>query len=183
MTAKIVQYGSPLLRSKSQDVKRGYPVNDDFEILFRVLEEFEGIGLSGVQIGIMKRLFVIDTTNWANENHEIPAIKKAYANPVVLAKSDNLTSFGEGCLSIPGIHEFVDRPESIIVKYCNTMFDNVEEKLEGIEARIFQHEYDHLDGILFIDKLSPLRKVLLEGKLKKIRKNSLSMNRNKNKSI
>jgi len=183
MTTQILQYGSPLLRSKSQNVKNGYPVNDDFKVLFKILEEFDGIGLSGVQIGIMKRMFVIDTTNWANENPEIPAIKKAYVNPVILNKSDNLTSFGEGCLSIPGIHELVDRPESITVKYKDVMFNTIEEELNGIEARIFQHEYDHLDGILFIDRLSPLRKVILEGKIKKIKKNALSMNRNKNKSL
>jgi len=169
MTLNIIKYGSPILRAKSLEVKEGYPIDKDIESLFNILEKSEGVGLSGVQIGNLKRLFIIDTKRIAEDNPQVRNIKKAYINPLIIATGDELTWFDEGCLSIPQIYEEIERPEKISVKYQNTLFQTVEEDLIGIEARIFQHEYDHLDGILFIDRLSPLRKVLLAGKLRKIK--------------
>jgi peptide deformylase len=170
MSLNIIKYGSPILRAKSIEVNEGDPVNEDVAVLFDILEKSNGVGLSGVQIGILKRVFIIDTTRTKEDNPEMTQIKKAYINPAILSKSDKLIWFNEGCLSIPEIYEEVERPEKITVKYQNIMFHTIEEEINGIEARIFQHEYDHLNGILFIDRLSPLRKVLLAGKLKKIKK-------------
>jgi peptide deformylase len=170
MVSKILKYGSPLLRKKSIEIDEENAVESIILDLFDTLENFDGIGLSGVQIGITKRIFVIDTSKLAKEYPDVPIIKKAFINPIVIDKSNIETPYPEGCLSIPGIQELVNRPETITVNYQDTQFQDIEAELNGIEARIFQHEYDHLDGILFIDKLSPLRKAVLAGKLNKIKK-------------
>lgn len=164
----IVIYGSSVLRKKTFELDAG----DDFvhlaENMKETLKNASGIGLAGPQVGLLKSIFVIDTTPL--ENDGIEPFEKVYLNPEVLDYDTNKTFYDEGCLSIPGIYEDVKRPEKVEVRYRDLNFDQKEEILDGLVARIFQHEYDHLQGILFVDRLSALRRKLIRGKLHHIAK-------------
>ncbi|MCK9341603.1 MAG: peptide deformylase [Bacteroidales bacterium] len=170
MIVPIVIYGAPVLRQSTFDIHQEDLPDEITGNLFDTLKSAEGIGLAAPQIGLAKRIFVIDTTPMADEYADFKSLEKVYLNPRILHADDTLSSFNEGCLSIPGIFRELDRPERIHVIYQNLAFETVEEELSGLEARIFQHEYDHLDGILFIDRLSGLQKRLIQGKLNKIKK-------------
>lgn len=164
----IVIYGSSVLRKKTFEFDAG----DDFiqlaENMKETLKNARGIGLAGPQVGLQKSIFWVDTT--PVENDGIKPVEKVFINPVIRNQDDNTTWYNEGCLSIPGIYEDVKRPEKVEVRYRDLNFDWKEETLTGLEARIFQHEYDHLQGILFVDRLSALRRKLIDGKLRQIAK-------------
>ncbi|MDA3817804.1 MAG: peptide deformylase [Prolixibacteraceae bacterium] len=166
MILPIIKYGASVLRNKASVIDKG----DDFENLsanmFETLKKAQGIGLAGPQVNVLKNMFVIDTTPF--DDGTTPKIEKAFFNPEILHFSDENENYEEGCLSIPGIFESVIRPSSIEVRYRDINFDIKKEKIGGIEARIFQHEYDHLEGILFIDRIHKLRRKLINKKLQKI---------------
>lgn len=170
MIVPIVIYGAPILRQTAFDIHPEDLPDQVTANLFDTLKRAEGIGLAAPQIGLNKRIFVIDTTPLADEEAEFKPVEKVCLNPRLLYADDILTSFNEGCLSIPGIFRELERPERIRVTYQTLFFETVEEELSGLEARIFQHEYDHLDGILFVDRLSGLQKRLIQGKLNKLKK-------------
>ncbi len=170
MEIPIVIYGSPVLRKKSYDVEEKYAFRGLVENMFQTLKAKEGIGLAAPQVGLLKNLFIIDTTPL--EKEETGILEKAYINPEILSRGAETNYFSEGCLSIPGIFEEVKRPDKIEVRYRDIHFRWQEQTMEGIASRIFQHEYDHLQGILFIDHLHTLRKKLLRKKLNKISKGS-----------
>ena len=170
MIVPIVIYGAPVLRQSTFDIHQEDLPDKITGNLFDTLKRAEGIGLAAPQINLTKRIFVIDTTPLADESAAFTPVEKVYLNPHILHADDTLTSFNEGCLSIPGIFRELNRPERIHVTYQNLAFETIEEELSGLEARIFQHEYDHLDGILFVDRLSGLQKRLIQGKLNKIKK-------------
>jgi peptide deformylase len=169
MIKPIILYGSPALRKKTGDIDAG----DDFQLLaaemLETLKKAGGIGLAGPQVGWIKSIFVIDTTPLDGEAEPVENI---YLNPEILNYNDDHAYYNEGCLSIPGIFEDVYRPDKVEVRYRDLNFDWHEEVLEGMVARIYQHEFDHLQGILFIDHLSAIRKKLLRGKLKHMAKKS-----------
>lgn len=170
MIVPIIKYGSPILRKHSIDI-----TGDDGPIqlsqnLFDTLKKAEGIGLAAPQAGILKRAFIIDTSPFSEDENPVEIIEKAYFNPEILWIGDEKGSYSEGCLSVPGIFEDIIRPQKIGVRYSDANLNIVEEELDGLIARIFQHEYDHLDGILFIDKLNPIKRKLLSGRLNKIKK-------------
>jgi peptide deformylase len=164
----IVIYGSPALRKKTFELDAG----DDFvqlaENMKETLKNAAGIGLAGPQVGVLKSIFVMETTPLKNDG--IEPVEKVFLNPTILNYNDSTVWYNEGCLSIPGIYEDVKRPEKIEVRFRDLSFDWKEETLTGLEARIFQHEYDHLQGILFVDRLSALKKKLLGRKLHQIAK-------------
>ncbi|MDD4109549.1 MAG: peptide deformylase [Prolixibacteraceae bacterium] len=168
MIMPIVIYGSPVLRKKTFELDAG----DDFiqltESMKETLKNANGIGLAGPQVGILKSIFWIDTTPMKNDG--IEPVEKVVLNPEILHHGDNRIWYNEGCLSIPGIYEDVIRPEKVEVRYRDLNFDWKEETLTGLEARIFQHEYDHLQGMLFVDRLSAIRRKLIRGKLYQIAK-------------
>jgi peptide deformylase len=170
MNLKIIKYGSPILRKKSAKITDSDNVALISENLFAVLKKEGGLGLAGPQVGILKQVFIMDTSLLAEEDSSIAKIEKAIVNPEIIAFSKEKSYYNEGCLSIPGIYEDVLRPETIDVRYDDINFNRIEERLDGIKARIFQHEYDHLKGVLFIDKLSPLKRKLLSGKLNRIKR-------------
>ncbi len=170
MGFKIIKYGSPILRKKSVEITENDNVALIVENLFSTLKKEGGLGLAGPQVGILKQIFVIDTSPLTEEDSLITKIENAIVNPEIVGLSEEKEYYNEGCLSIPGIYEDVLRPETIDVRYYDINFNLIEERLDGIKARIFQHEYDHLEGILFIDRLSPLKRKLLSGKLNKIKK-------------
>ncbi|MBN2661881.1 MAG: peptide deformylase [Tannerellaceae bacterium] len=170
MTSRILIYGSPVLRKHAEPISSNTELQHTVDQLFSILEKEEGIGLAAPQIGLSKRIFIIDTTPLKIDDPSVEIIRKVFINPVIKEYSPEKTDFNEGCLSIPGIYETVERPERIKVSYQDINMELVEKELTGIEARIFQHEFDHLEGILFTDRLSPMRKMLINGKLKKLQK-------------
>lgn len=161
---KIYVYENSILRTKSTEVDK---VDDDLRLILdrmmKVMEKANGIGLAANQIGIDKRFFVLDV-----EGRKLKII-----NPEILEFGDELIEFEEGCLSIPGVYRNVTRPEKIKVKYMDENNEVHEELLEGLISRAFQHELDHLDGVLFIDKISPLSRNLIRKKLELMKKNSI----------
>ncbi|RIH66250.1 peptide deformylase [Mariniphaga sediminis] len=168
MIMPIVIYGSPILRKKSFDIEKPDEIISLAENMMQTLKDADGLGLAGPQVGALKNLFVINTSPLESEG--VQSEEKVFINPEILNYSDNNVYYNEGCLSIPGIFEDVSRPEAVEVRYRDLNFDWHEETLDGTVARIFQHEYDHLLGTLFIDKLSAIRRKLLRNKLNQIRK-------------
>ena len=169
MVLPIELYGSSELRKKAFEIDKGDNFKELAANMSLTLKSARGIGLAGPQVGVLKHIFIIDTTLLKEDG--IESVEKVCINPQIKNFSDNKGYYNEGCLSIPGIFEDISRPEKVEVRYRDEFFDWHEEIFDGIVARIFQHEYDHLQGILFIDRLSSLRKRMLRGKLKSIRKN------------
>ena len=167
MILPIIKYGSATLRKKAFDVDKGDFFSELTQNMMLTLKKADGIGLAGPQVGVLKNIFIIDTSPL--EVFGVEKIEKVYFNPVITHYSDINEYFKEGCLSIPGINEDVLRPERIEVRYRDKNFDLKEEVLDGVIARVFQHEFDHLQGILFTDKLSALKKKLIKGKLREIK--------------
>jgi peptide deformylase len=172
MTSRIVTYGSPVLRKIAEPITENTELEQTVNRMFSILDKEEGIGLAAPQIGISKRIFIIDTTPLINDDPEIEIIRQAFINPSIIEYSSEKSIYNEGCLSIPGIYEIVERPAHIKVSFSDMELKLVEKVLSGIEARIFQHEFDHLEGILFTDRLDPMRKFLISSKLKKLQKSS-----------
>jgi len=170
MTLPIVLYGSPILRQISYDVQPEDLPDQISKNMFETLKREKGLGLAGPQIGLLKKIFIIDTTPLLEDDPLIKKIEQVYLNPQILDASNEKVIYNEGCLSIPDIYKDLYRPAKIRVRFQDLSFNTIEEELDGMPARIFQHEYDHLQGTLFIDKLSALQRKLLSGKLKQIRK-------------
>jgi peptide deformylase len=176
MVYPIYVYGHPVLRKIAPDIKPDYPGLKDFIVnLFETMEKSDGIGLAAPQVGKPIRIFVLDTEPLAEDNPNIPVFKKAFINPHIIERSGEMKIYNEGCLSLPTIHEEVERPASIRIQYMDEQFVSHEEDYDGIVARIIQHEYDHLDGTLFIDRIPPIRRKMLAGKLKAISKGKVDI--------
>ena len=167
MILPIIKYGSSTLRKKAFDIDKGDNFKEMAANMFLTLKKKEGIGLAGPQVSILKNIFIIDTMPFQEDGIEL--VEKMYINPEIINYNIETVYYKESCLSIPGINEDVLRPDKIEVRYRNENFDWHEEILDGLIARIFQHEFDHLQGILFIDKLNPLKRKLIKNKLREIR--------------
>lgn len=170
MNLSIVLYGSSVLRKHADEITAEDKHRQFVKNLFDTLKNNEGIGLAGPQIGILKRIFVISTLQLPKNDKSIEKFEQAFINPQIIWQSPKMNIYKEGCLSIPGIFENVSRPEKIKVRYNDLDFNIIEENISGLKARIFQHEYDHLNGILFIDKIGTLKRILLSSKLNQIAK-------------
>jgi len=166
MNLPIYMYGSPILRKKAFDIDKGDNFKELALNMMLSLKQANGIGLAGPQVGILKNIFIIDTSPMKEDG--TITIEKAIFNPVIVHYSNVDVFYKEGCLSIPDIHEEILRPDKIEVRYQDENLDWQEEVLDGVVGRIFQHEYDHLQGILFIDKLSSIRKRLIKSRLRTI---------------
>ena len=176
MIYPIVVYGSPVLRKKAPIVAQDHPNLKKFVAdMFETMERSDGIGLAAPQVGKSLRLFVIDATALSDEHPELEGFRKAFINPQITEYSEELSDYNEGCLSLPTIREEIQRPSVIKITYVDEDFNSFEETYEGVIARIIQHEYDHLDGILLIDHLNPLKRKMLEGKLKAISKGKVEV--------
>ena len=171
MIYPIVIYGSQILRNMSEDIDQSYPdVEKLIKDMFLTLDDCSGVGLAAPQIGKNIRLFIVDCTPWGDDNPELADYKKVFINAEIYEESEETDLFNEGCLSLPGLNEDVRRPIAIRMKYLDENFVEHDELFEGLPARVIQHEYDHIDGVLFIDHLSPLRKTLIKSKLQNISK-------------
>lgn len=171
MTYPIVVYGHSVLRKVSEEIKKDYPgLNQLIEDLFETMYNSEGLGLAAPQIGKSIRLFVIDGKPVAEDEPSLADFKKVFINAHITERCGELQPMNEGCLSIPNLREEVMRESHIRMNYYDENWLHHDEVFDGYKARIIQHEYDHLDGILFTDKVSPLRRRLLKGKLTAISK-------------
>ncbi len=174
MILPIIAFGNPILKMIADDIPENFEglsvlLSDMFETMYAA----KGVGLAAPQIGESIRLFIVDGSPFANEEGEeidpkaigIEGFKKVFINPIIEEESGDLWPFQEGCLSIPKIRENVSRKERICVSYYDENWSFHRDEFDGYKARIIQHEYDHLEGILFTDKLSPLKKKLLSKRL------------------
>ena len=148
--------------------------------MFETMYNSQGVGLAAPQIGLSIRIFIVDAAPFVDEDEEdvegLRDFKRVFINPIIIEETGKEWKFEEGCLSIPGIREDVSRQPDLIVEYYNEKFELIEEKLTGLPARIVQHEYDHIEGVLFTDKINPLKKQLLKGKLNDIAKGNVKVN-------
>lgn len=168
MILPIYTYGQPVLRKVAQDIDQDYPeLKQLISNMWDTLADSEGIGLAAPQIGLDIRLVIIDLDPLKEDMPEYEGFKKVYINPYIEEYDKSETSSSqEGCLSLPAIHENVVRPTRIRVSYLDEEFNEHDEWVEGYLARVMQHEFDHLDGKMFIDRISPLRKQLIKSKLR-----------------
>lgn len=166
MVYPIVVYGSPVLRGENKEIDSTYPeLGRLVEDMFHTMRTAEGVGLAAPQIGRNIRLFVIDATPWSDDEPELAGFRRAFINPEIYYFSEDEVYYNEGCLSLPGINEDVSRPASVRMRYLDENFEPHDEEFSGRAARIVQHEYDHLEGAVFTDRLAPLRRTLLKSKL------------------
>ena len=166
MIYPIYLYGSSVLRKPSEEVSHDYPelqqlIND----MFDTMASADGVGLAAPQIGKSLRLFVIDLTPYEDDFEPDFKMKHVFINPDIYGYSSDLESYLEGCLSVPGINEDVMRPINIRIRYYDENWKEHDEEFDGMLARVIQHEYDHVEGKIFVDHLTPLRKTLLKSKL------------------
>ncbi len=176
MILPVAIYGHPVLRKVTSDMHPDYPnIKQLIENMYETMYQSEGVGLAAPQVNLSIRLFVVDATPYGEEVPEMKEFKHIFINAHILEKTGDEEWFNEGCLSIPAIRENVKRPTVIKIKYLDENMLSHEKTFNGIAARIIQHEYDHLDGILFVDRLPAIRKKLLKSKLKGLEKNKYSV--------
>lgn len=170
MILPIYIYGQPVLRKESEDIATDYPnLKELLANMFETMEEANGVGLAAPQIGLNIRVVVIDLDVLSEDFPEYKGFKKGFINPHIIEYDDTDTvSLEEGCLSLPGISEKVTRPTRIHVQYLDEDLQPHDEWVEGYLARVMQHEFDHLEGTMFIDRISPLRKQLIKSKLRSL---------------
>lgn len=171
MVLPIVAYGHPTLRKKSEEIDKDYPDFKTFmENLWETMYETDGVGLAAPQVNKNIRVFVIDADVFKEKYPEAEGIKMAFVNPKILERTGEDVYHNEGCLSVPAIHEDILRPQKIRIHYYDEEWNAHEKEFESILARIIQHEYDHLEGKLFVDHLPTIRKMMLRNKLNDIAK-------------
>lgn len=183
MVLPIVAYGDPVLKIKAKEIAKDYP---NLKALIANMKETMhgayGIGLAAPQIGLPIRMFLVDTSPFEeddvledDERAFLKDFKHTFINPIILKETGDEWAFNEGCLSIPDVREDVFRKPNIKVEYLDEDFKKHTIELDGLAARVFQHEYDHIEGVLFTDKLSALKKRLIKGKLLNISKGKISV--------
>lgn len=169
MIYPIVMYGDPVLRQRAKDIQPHTDIKQLVEDMYETLHAANGIGLAAPQIGKSMRLFIVDATS-LDDDPAMVDFKKVFINPELLEELGNPWEFEEGCLSIPNIREKISRKGQLKIRYYDETWNLVEEEYDGMKARIIQHEYDHIEGKMFVDYLTPLKKRLLKGKLSDISK-------------
>ena len=182
MILPIIAYGHPVLKRKAEVINTDYPkLNELIENMFETMYNASGVGIAAPQIGLSIRLFIVDTNPFAeddslsdNDRNQLKSFKKIFINPVIIDEKGDEWSFEEGCLSIPNIREGVLRQKQITIQYHDENFNKHTDSFDGLLARVIQHEYDHIEGVLFTDKLSSFKKQLLKKKLLKISSGKLS---------
>ena len=183
MILPIVAYGDPVLKKQSKDISKDYPNLDMLlENMHETMYGAFGVGLAAPQIGLPIRLFLVDTSPFADdealseeEQNSLKNFKRVFINAKILLEEGDEWAFNEGCLSIPDVREDVFRQPKITIEYVDENFNKHTEVFEGLIARVIQHEYDHIEGVLFTDKLSSLKKRLIKGKLLNISKGKINV--------
>lgn len=176
MILPIIAYGDPILKKEGEEINADYPfLSELIENMYETMYMAEGVGLAAPQIGKSIRLFIVDASPFEEDDKSLKGFKKTFINPIIIEETGKEWGFNEGCLSIPGVREDVMRQPEITIEYMDENFNLVEEKYKGIVARIIQHEYDHIEGILFTDKINPLKRRLLTTKLNNITKGNVKV--------
>lgn len=183
MILPIVAYGDPVLRKKGKEITKDYPkLSELIENMWDSMYNAYGVGLAAPQIGRPIRLFIVDAAPFAEdeeldeqEKEQLKNLKKVFINPKIVEEEGEEWAFSEGCLSIPDIREDVFRKPQIVIEYQDEDFNSHRETYSGLAARVIQHEYDHIEGILFTDKLSSLKKRLIKSKLSNISKGKINV--------
>ena len=176
MIYPIVAYGSPVLKKKALPINSDYPgLKDLIANMFETMYDSSGVGLAAPQINLSIRLFVIDGEPFSDDEPSLANFKKVFINAEMLEETGEPWAYEEGCLSIPRIRGDVDRPAIIRIRYQNEQFETFEETFSGIDARVIQHEYDHTEGILFLEYLKPVKKAMIRGRLENIRKGKVKV--------
>ncbi len=176
MILPIVAYGHPILRKVTGQIDKDYPgVQELINDMFETMRDSKGVGLAAPQVNRSIRLFVVDASPYEEDYPEVKGFKKAFINPTMISESGEEWPFNEGCLSIPEIREDVIRNFEIRIRYQDENFQLHDERFNGVIARVIQHEYDHLEGILFVDRISSLRKTLLKRKLSDISRGNIDV--------
>ena len=181
MILPIVAYGDPVLRKLGKSIDKEYPALESLlKNMFETMYGAKGIGLAAPQIGLPIRIFIVDATPFKDdeeleleERNFLSTFKQVFINPQIIDETGDEWVFNEGCLSIPDVREDIFRNETIKIEYLDEKFEKHTKEFSGIAARIIQHEYDHIQGILFTDKLSSLKKRLIKGKLANISKGKI----------
>lgn len=175
MILSVYAYGQPVLKKVAQPVEK---IDDTLRTLIAnmwdTMYHASGVGLAAPQVGKSLRLFVVDTVQMMEEGKESEGIKQVFINPEILTEEGGDFAYEEGCLSIPEIRADVSRQRQITIRYFDEEMQEKVVQFEGINARVIQHEYDHIEGILFIEKINPLKRNMLRRKLDKIRKGNIS---------
>lgn len=182
MILPIIAYGDPVLRKVGVDIDKTYPkFKELIANMWDTMYNASGVGLAAPQIGLAIRVFLVDTTPFADdedlseaEQKALDGFKKVFVNAKIEEETGEDWDFNEGCLSIPDVREDVTRKDTITITYQDENFKTYTETYDGLLARVIQHEYDHIEGVLFTDKLSSLKKRLLKGRLANISKGKIS---------
>lgn len=174
MIYPIIAYGNPILKKEAEEITEGEDISALIKDMFSTMENANGVGLAAPQINKGVRLFVIDSNLMLDEDMEEKGIRRAFINPIILDEYGDAYSFEEGCLSIPEVRAEIIRPEKLTLEYYDENWNLKEEEFSGLTARVIQHEYDHLEGILFVDYLKGLKKRMVKSKLIDISKGKIS---------
>ena len=175
MKYPITVYGDPVLRKRAEQIDQNTEgLKEIIENMWETMYFADGVGLAAPQAGLPIRMFVIDATSGAEDEPELKDFKKTFINPEIIELSGDKWVFNEGCLSLPEIREDVSRPDAVRLRYFDENFVEHDEVFKGFAGRIIQHEYDHLEGKLFIDYISPLRRRLLKSKLNDITRGNIN---------
>lgn len=166
MILPIYTYGQAALRKETHEIDANYPkLKDVIDNMFETMYRADGVGLAAPQVGLDVRLFIVDLEVLAEDDPKFAGFKKVFINPKIVEFSEEKVKLNEGCLSLPDLSESVERSEQIRIQYFDQDFVAHDQTYDSFFARCIQHEYDHLDGVLFTDRISPIRKQLVKGKL------------------
>lgn len=180
MILPIVAYGDPVLHKEAEEFNNQLPgLSALIENMWETMYNASGVGLAAPQVGRSIRLFLVDASPFAQEGEEdyelLKSFKKVFINPIILEETGDEWAMEEGCLSIPDVREEVYRPETLTIEYYDENWVLKEETYSGLAARVIQHEYDHIEGILFTEKIKPIRKRLIKGKLGSISRGNIKV--------
>lgn len=176
MILPIVAYGDSVLKRKAIDIKKNFPdLKKLISNMFKTMYAAQGVGLAAPQVGLSIRLFIVDTFPFSDDEslsnadkNQLKSFKKIFINPAIIEENGSNWNFNEGCLSIPNVREEITRKSEIKIRYLDENFKTHIDKYDGLIARVIQHEYDHIEGVLFTDKVSNFKKRLIKSKLKSI---------------
>jgi peptide deformylase len=183
MILPIIAYGDPVLRKVASNIDKDYPkLNDLLANMWETMYNANGVGLAAPQIGLAIRIFLVDTEPFADdeelstdEQQQLKRFKQVFINAKIEEETGEEWPFNEGCLSIPDVREDVNRKDTIKITYLDENFKKHTQTYDGLLARVIQHEYDHIEGVLFTDKLSSLKKRLIKGRLTNISKGKINV--------
>ena len=176
MVLPVVAYGHPVLKKVAREIDPSFPKLREFvDDMFETMYQSDGVGLAAPQVNQSIRLFVVDSSAFSDKYPESKEFKRVFINAKIYKFEGEEYSFNEGCLSFPGLREDIVRKPVIHIKFFDENFQPHDERFDGINARVIQHEYDHIEGIVFVDRMSSLRRMIIKGKLNDISKGNIEV--------